>query len=568
MPEIGPYVLSAAAARQGSRRRGPSQGDESPGGVPSGEGHLGGLIKQWLMELTIDQSRELKGFLHGRTLDLGCACSGSGCPTLCATALQRAATTIDIDMVCRHIYATEIKPCKRKFIKTMFPDLPNLFCDVSSLHEGRSMNMMTTPPRMAPVGEVDIFSAGFPCTDASNLNSCSSSSNNRGCIADGSLRTGAVFRNILKLLQSKRQTKLLLLENVAGLAKRPMRDGAAIGPSNLAAVMYLAEVEAGFHLKVFQLTPTDFGVPQARTRLWFIGVPCDLLQAAGMTRKEADMYLEEIMKSFIRHHVQNLDDWLLPESHPLIQEVYQKLLFEHFAANGQWSDAMMAGGGVVPPATRPRKRQHRGPQGSWPEAHAALAAQRGLDWWAPQTVDSQDLMEQPGILALGPRELDIVRMRHLCPGSAQPQQHVASGCLDVSQSAPRTIRLSAHSGIVPCVTPAGRRFLTHRHRLTHPVEDLHLQGLYYLGREQALQQFSGSLISDIAGNAFEASCCAASMLAGLLLISRCEGRKARRSMAIAPCIEIVACDGVGAADSDSDGDLNGVFLVRRAKPVD
>lgn len=561
VPEVRPFVpRPSASCLEGAPE------------LPSGQHHLRGLLAHWLAGLGTRRKSDLAAFFRELPcLTFGCACSGSGCPTLCAEVLQHALEEVGISVTCRHMYATEIHPAKRSFLKRLFLDLPKLFCDVGELHKGRSLNVKDTPPKTAAVDEVHIFTAGFPCTDASNLNASSSSGSNRACVANASLRTGAVFRDILKHLRARSETKMVLFENVAGLAKQPLgRNCEVVGPSNLAAVLFLARAEAGFHLKVFHLTPTDFGVPQARARLWFVGVPIKLLASANMSLHECDSLLEGIMSGFAGQRLQALDDWLLPETHPLIQSEHRRLLFDHYSEHGQWSEAMMAGGGVLADAHRGKKRRRQtasGPRGSWPETHAALADERGLDWWMSGEPDSELVAECPGVLALSRRERDILKMK----GIRIPDVSTSGCCIDLSQSALRTIDVPTHKCIAPCVTPSGRRYLTRRGRLTHPQEDLQLQGLFYVGREDRLAEFGGALLSDIAGNAFEASCCSASLLAGLLLVSHCEARMRSLRTVARPSLALSSTDQAGASrlknksefhdDHDDDG-LTGVFLVQ------
>ena len=111
--------------------------------------------------------------------------------------------------------------------------------------------------------DVDVFGAGFPCQDASALHSGRASSSHRSCVIEASLRTGSVVRHIFALVGQMRRARLLLLENVAGLASVPRNQNRQpIGPSNLAAVIFCAAKEAGFHIRAFSLNPHDFGVPQ------------------------------------------------------------------------------------------------------------------------------------------------------------------------------------------------------------------------------------------------------------------------------------------------------------------
>ena len=194
----------------------------------------------------------------------------------------------------------ERNPEKQHFLKVMFPLLPKPFEDVTVVSSGAGKNKMASPAATASVDDVDVFGAGFPCQDASALHSDRASSSHRSCVIEGSLRTGSVVRHIFALVGQMRRARLLLLENVAGLAAVPRdQNHQPIGPSNLAAVIFCAAKEAGFHIRAFSLNPHDFGVPQCRHRLWMVGVPMETLRAAGMNCADADRLLEGFMCSLV-----------------------------------------------------------------------------------------------------------------------------------------------------------------------------------------------------------------------------------------------------------------------------
>ena len=268
-----------------------------------GDTHLSTLIRHWFKHRLDEASCDrLASFCReAKRLDFGCACSGSGCLTLCAAALQDGINElIGAQFECTHKFAVENNPEKQNFLKVMFPLLPKLFEDVTVVSSGAGMNKMASPAATASVDEVDVFGAGFPCQDASALHSDRASSSHRSCVIEASLRTGSVVRHIFALVGQMRRARLLLLENVAGLAAVPRdQNHQPIGPSNLAAVIFCAAKEAGFHIRAFSLNPYDFGVPQCRHRLWMVGVPMETLRAAGMNCADADRLLEGFMCSLV-----------------------------------------------------------------------------------------------------------------------------------------------------------------------------------------------------------------------------------------------------------------------------
>ena len=60
---------------------------------------------------------------------------------------------------------------------------------------------------------------------------------------------------------------------------------------------------------------------------------------------------------------------------------------------------------------------------------------------------------------------------------------------------------SVTAGKVPCVTPAGEKFLTKECRFITGIESLRLQGIWY--DEEKLGRYSSPFLQDLAGNAFE-----------------------------------------------------------------
>ena len=74
--------------------------------------------------------------------------------------------------------------------------------------------------------------------------------------------------------------------------------------------------------------------------------------------------------------------------------------------------------------------------------------------------------------------------------------------------------------VVPCLTPSGEKYLTKFCRPLLGVEALRLQGMWWRPNAPYCRSFPDKLLRDIAGNAFEASCFAASFFASFLLRAR------------------------------------------------
>ena len=77
------------------------------------------------------------------------------------------------------------------------------------------------------VPDVDILFAGFPCQDVSFLNSNASKS--RAEVLSGNLRTGTVFKDGVVQFAKHHRPKVMILENVMGLAATARRPAVSIG---------------------------------------------------------------------------------------------------------------------------------------------------------------------------------------------------------------------------------------------------------------------------------------------------------------------------------------------------
>ena len=171
-----------------------------------------------------------------------------------------------------------------------------------------------------------------------------------------------------------------------------------------------------------------------------------------------------------------LDSWLLSDEHPIVRHSLQTQLAQHFADRGDWSDALLAGGGYTPNGSAPRKRRKVSRQ--WVELHASMAEGRNQDWWTSGIPSQRVLESSPGLLQLTDREFDMLKLLEV----PVPDPLSRHRCVDISESAPRAVRAgtgSRHISIISsCVTPVGKRYLPHRARLVHPVEDMRLQCLF------------------------------------------------------------------------------------------
>ena len=122
-----------------------------------------------------------------------------------------------IEVEIGHCLACEFNADRRGFLLRMFPQLKLLYKNLTDLAADQAIDAKSERKRRIP--EVDGAIGGFPCTDIASLNSKHGDSGNRSCVASASLRTGGVFRMILKYVSHRRHTfKWLILENVSTLS--------------------------------------------------------------------------------------------------------------------------------------------------------------------------------------------------------------------------------------------------------------------------------------------------------------------------------------------------------------
>lgn len=159
-------------------------------------------------------------------------------------------------------------PDPQKLSLKLFPDCKRMFGDAGQLGGCHAWHYAGNAVSYIPSAHV--FVAGCPCADASRRNMHSARAANRGCIANGDLRTGNSFRGLLGFVKVNSPGEMLhlMLENVLALATPAHR----MLNRNLDHACDLLN-GIGWQVVVFKLCPSLVGVPQHRDSLWFSGFP-------------------------------------------------------------------------------------------------------------------------------------------------------------------------------------------------------------------------------------------------------------------------------------------------------
>lgn len=171
--------------------------------------------------------------------------------------------------------------------------------------------------REEDIPEGDILTAGFPCQPFS-------SAGNRRGVHDS---RGMLYKECLRIIE-KKMPKVIVFENVKGLLSTKYIDG-----RNLAEVILedLANMNnVGYDVVYKLMNASDYGVPQNRQRVFFVGVRKDL----GVTfefpekREKKDLTLRYVLD--IPDGVANNVDW------PLSPQAMEML--KYIPEGGSWKD--------------------------------------------------------------------------------------------------------------------------------------------------------------------------------------------------------------------------------------
>lgn len=226
--------------------------------------------------------------LSGAGLRTASKCSGTDAPIMGMEAVCRQISTlVGASFRSAHQYSCEYNAEKRGFLMRMFPTTPMVFGDVRAMSE-RGFDFKTQAWQDIP--QAELLYAGFPCTDVSSLNP--HAAKHGEVVKQAARSTGSVFHSVLRQAEDDPDLRVLVLENVMGLA-------AGGGPlSNLQECLRL--LRRKFVTRVFQLNPKEhFGWPVSRPRLWFVCLKRCFVEGSGLSCAQAYNTMGEIMLRFV-----------------------------------------------------------------------------------------------------------------------------------------------------------------------------------------------------------------------------------------------------------------------------
>ena len=326
------------------------------------------------------------------------------------------------------------------------------------------------------------------------------------CLLQGDLSTGSCFHGIRRYVRRhKGMLRFCILENVPGLL-RP----SPLGLSNADLVVEFLR-EEGFLVQCWLLCPRNFGTPQRRKRLWFLAINSATLAEVGLDGEQARQALSNCMNGLVGSQMQHVDSYLLEENNPAVRQYFLECAAASVASASNvpasLDVAVRANWGVYLQPCRPRasRKATCGPK------HYKYFVSNSLDWQAAAGPDDATAISFPGLQRLHRREYDILYAQ-----GVRSYPEAETRILECSQGIGRNQgECSPHC--CPPMTPDGRKYVTSRCRFLLGCEQLRLQNIWM--STTSLSVFPNTLLTNLAGNAFECSCLSAVVFCFLDLLS-------------------------------------------------
>lgn len=152
----------------------------------------------------------------------------------------------------------------------------------------------------------DILTAGFPCQPFSNAG-------NRKGVHDS---RGMLYKECLRIIKSK-MPKVIVFENVKGLLSTKYVDGRNLVEVIIEDLSIIGDI--GYNVEHRLMNAADYGVPQNRQRVFFVGVRKDLGVSFSFPEKQEKESLTLRYVLDMPEDLPNQVDWVLsPQSLEMI----------------------------------------------------------------------------------------------------------------------------------------------------------------------------------------------------------------------------------------------------------
>lgn len=272
-----------------------------------------------------------------------------------------AAQTSRYSQRLQHIAFCEIDKQARELYKA--------FYNVHMVQEFNDVNTIYT--NSSPIGfdleQFDLLFAGFPCQSFSNVGT-------RGGLNDD---RGKLFFKILDILNTYKP-KYFILENVQKIS--------TFSKGELLLKMTKLLEECGYHLHVWDLLASDYGLPQKRRRIFFCGARKDSFDFQDLSPPNK-LNLEESIYPTVWHL---LEKGFVDEKHYIPLKTRKTVLYK----NPKWQGDVFIDNPIARPLTASMSKWHRANQDNY---------------YSDSYINSINPMLRPNI------DLDKERIRRITP---------------------------------------------------------------------------------------------------------------------------------------------------------
>lgn len=316
---------------------------------------------------------------------------------------------------------------------------------------------------------VDILFTGYPCVDLSGLNT------NPGAFMDTSRQTGMGYQATMEYVSRYRPT-MVAIENVAQIACTRAADKKAGVHCRPIDVQNNKMADEGYDYAWDILDARKHSLPQTRRRAWMFYVR----RGCGSTRK-----LVQTIREF------ETEPWPLSD-------------ILDFAISGNVGTKSHVA--KISKKAKPKWREH------------VKTCVTRHNFSAKQV---RDIVDALAPLPLTEREATCIALNQLKLTARGVDVSTKPIVIQVDQSIERS-NVRAQRSLCPCVTPHGKFYVTDRKCILSSVAHLALQGIgpVETARYKVHEVLSERQAKNMAGNAFAATVCAASLLSFLSVWQR------------------------------------------------
>lgn len=409
--------------------------------------------------------------IPSRKLRIFTMCSGTEAPLLAMQLMQRSLKRMGQDSIpFEHLGSAEITPFKQAFIQRNY-DPPVLFRDVTEFTD--NCHPRTAYGGTAPQPKnIDILIAGTVCKDYSSLNQHPKKFGQAGNSYD--TLTG------LTGYARRHRPKIIILENVEEAPWWDFRQ-------------HLGKI--GYEGVAIKVDTKNFYLPQTRQRGYLVAFDTRSFPSSKFDIKKALDKWKDFMWSFQQRATSPFPDFLVPDDDPYLYQVKAGFLSSGIPKDQPWDACRHR-------YVKARVEKQYGmlrPMTRWQTNGTCVFPDFGWAAWArKQRERIWDTLEIEYLSKAGDRDYD---------------QHYKCRWIELSQNVDFKSD-NLEWGMVGCVTPEGKPYLTTRGGPAVGKELLSLQGIPIddldLNRETVNQ------LQDLAGNAMSTPVVAAAIFSAIM----------------------------------------------------